>query len=165
MGIRARDWLKAVNEKVALIADNLSTSDINPSLYIGNGNTAKAYKYFSETRNQWVYTIGYYADGTGQYKTDDFASFEALIEGMAALASGDIGLWGVRQAIIMPPKPSRRNISIIVTAEQLAAVTAEARRRDIDLSRLIHLALSQQVEGYDAAAIPRRGTYPRNPSS
>jgi len=65
----------------------------------------------------------------------------------------------------MPRKPGRRSISIIVTAEQLAAVTAEARRRDIDLSRLIHLVLSESVEGYDADAIPRRGTYPRNPSS
>jgi len=47
----------------------------------------------------------------------------------------------------MPRKPGRRSISFAVTPAQLAAVTAEARRRDIDLSRLIHLALSQQVEG------------------
>jgi len=65
----------------------------------------------------------------------------------------------------MPRKPGRRSISIIVTAEQLAAVTAEAKKRDIDLSRLIHTILAKNVEGYDADAIPRRGTYPRNPSS
>jgi len=77
------------------IEANLNTFEINPTLVIGNGISAKVYKVFSEGRDQWGYTIVYYEDGLGVYKTAEFATFENLIAAMKALADDDLSLWEI----------------------------------------------------------------------
>jgi len=88
--------VERTSELVATIGAHLNTYDINPTFAVGNGNTAKAYKYFSETRNEWVFSIGYYTEGLGLVYADDFGSFENLIAEMERL-SGDLGLWEISE--------------------------------------------------------------------
>ena len=80
--------------ELAKIEANLNTYDINPTFDIGN--TAKAYKYFSETRNEWVFSIGFYTEGLGLINADDFGSFENLIAEMERL-SGNLSLWEISE--------------------------------------------------------------------
>jgi len=83
--------------ELAKIEANLNTDDINPTFDIGNGNVAKAYKYFSETRNEWVFSIGFYTEGIGLVNADEFATFENLIVGMEKLSSGNLSLWHISE--------------------------------------------------------------------
>jgi len=77
------------------IEANLNTDDINPTFKLKNGNVAKASKWFCETRNQWMFSIGYYEEGLGLYLTAEFAIFENLIARMKDLADGDLSLWEI----------------------------------------------------------------------
>jgi len=88
---------KETSELVATIAANLNTDDINPTFDIGNGTSAKSYKWFCEERNQWVYSVGYYTEGIGLVNADEFATFEELIAEMEKLASGDLSLWHISE--------------------------------------------------------------------
>jgi len=81
--------------ELAKIEANLNTYDINPTFDIGN--TAKAYKYFSETRNEWVFSIGFYTEGLGLINADEFATFENLIARMKDLSSGNLSLWHISE--------------------------------------------------------------------
>jgi len=83
------------NVLVATIAANLNTDDINPTFKFENGNVAKASKWFDEARNREMFSIGYYEEGLGVSKTDEFALFEELIAAMKALADGDLSLWEI----------------------------------------------------------------------
>jgi len=84
------------NVLVATIAANLNTDDINPTFDIGNGTSAKSYKWFCEERAQLIFSIGYYDEGLGLVNADDFGSFENLIAEMERL-SGDLGLWEISE--------------------------------------------------------------------
>jgi len=88
---------KEISELVATIGANLNTDDINPTFDIANGTSAKAYKWFCETRNQWMFSIGYYTEGLGLVNADEFATFEELIAEMEKLASGNLSLWEISE--------------------------------------------------------------------
>ena len=84
------------NVLVATIAANLNTDDINPTFDIGNGTSAKSYKWFCEERAQLIFSIGYYDEGLGLVNADDFGSFENLIAEMERL-SGNLSLWHISE--------------------------------------------------------------------
>jgi len=88
--------VERTSELVATIAANLNTDDINPTFDIGNGNVAKASKWFCEERAQLIFSIGYYEEGLGLVNADEFATFGNLIVGMERL-SGDLGLWHISE--------------------------------------------------------------------
>jgi len=88
--------VERTSELVATIAANLNTDDINPTFDIGNGTSAKSYKWFDEARNREMLSIGYYDEGLGLVNADDFGSFETLIAEMERL-SGDLGLWEISE--------------------------------------------------------------------
>jgi len=87
----------ATSELVATIAANLNTIGANPTFKLKNGTSAKAYKDFDETRNQWAYFIGYYEEGLGLYLAAEFAIFENLIARMEKLSSGNLSLWRISE--------------------------------------------------------------------
>jgi len=89
--------VERTSELVATIAANLNTDDINPTFDIGNGTSAKSYKWFCEERAQLIFSIGYYDEGLGLVNADDFGSFENLIVGMEKLSSGNLSLWHISE--------------------------------------------------------------------
>ena len=61
----------------------------------------------------------------------------------------------------MPRKPGYRNLSIILSPAQYAALEAEATKRGVAVSELAREALATHVPGYPADDVPKRGTHER----